>query len=272
MRQLNVGLCRQVLHEARLFGTCTASSFFEHITVATCKLPQAKIPANARKAQILPAPGSAMRIFRILLAVSASANVLTKETWDNATSGKMVFVKFFAPWCGHCKRMKPDWDKLMDDFKNNANTLVADVDCVGEGKALCSDVGIKGYPTIKYGDPSGLMAYEGARDHASLKVFAQENLAPQCGPTKPHLCDNANEMLLESYMEMSTDDLKASIEEKDAEMQAADDEVEQLLKRLQEQYEVAEKRAAEIKKGIQEEGLSLMKSVLAYRLKTKSEL
>jgi thiol-disulfide isomerase/thioredoxin len=42
-----------------------------------------------------------------LVAASASAKELTKATWDDASAGKVVFIKFFAPWCGHCKKMKP---------------------------------------------------------------------------------------------------------------------------------------------------------------------
>ena len=52
--------------------------------------------------------------------------------------------------------MKPAWDKLMEDFENK-DVLVADVDCTSnDGKALCEKVGVRGFPTLKYGDPDDL--------------------------------------------------------------------------------------------------------------------
>lgn len=38
---------------------------------------------------------------------------------------------------GHCKKLKPDWDKLMDEFNGSPGSLVADVDCTTEGQSLC---------------------------------------------------------------------------------------------------------------------------------------
>merc|ERR1719479_657963 len=75
--------------------------------------------------------------------------------------------------------MKPAWDRLMKDFKDSKTALVADVDCTTEGKPLCDSNGVKGFPTIKYGDPNNLEKYEGGRDYDSLKEFADENLG--CG-------------------------------------------------------------------------------------------
>ena len=56
--------------------------------------------------------------------------------------------------------MKPDWDKLMEEFADSATQLVADVDCTAEGKPLCDAHGVKGFPTIKWGDPSDLQDYQ----------------------------------------------------------------------------------------------------------------
>jgi len=70
--------------------------------------------------------------------------------------------------------MKPDWDKLMEEFSGSATQLIGDVDCTADGKPLCDANGVRGYPTIKYGDPSDLQDYQGGRDFDALKKFAEE--------------------------------------------------------------------------------------------------
>jgi len=168
--------------------------------------------------------------------------------------------------------MKPDWDKLMAEFADHKSILVADVDCTAGGKDLCEQVGVQGYPTIKYGDPNDLEDYEGGRDFEALKAFSKENLGPRCGPGNPDLCDAEAKKSLDKYMKMPMADLVKAIEEKDSEMAKADKDLEELLKSLQNQYEEGQKKRDDTKKAIKEGGLGMMKSVKAHRNSAKSEL
>merc|ERR1712196_481536 len=72
---------------------------------------------------------------------------------------------------------------LMKAFKDDESRLVADVDCTAAGKPLCDQVGVRGYPTIKHGDPNNLEDYKGGRDFAALEKFAK-GLKPVCSPAK----------------------------------------------------------------------------------------
>jgi len=105
--------------------------------------------------------------------------------------------------------MKPDWDKLMEDFKDSPGSLVADVDCTTEGKDLCEKHQVRGYPSIKYGDPNDLQDYQGGRSYDDFKKFADENLGPTCGPgDNIELCDAETKAAIEKYVSMSAGKLE----------------------------------------------------------------
>jgi len=74
---------------------------------------------------------------------------LTNDNFKSLTAEKeFSVVKFFAPWCGHCKAMAQDWIEAGKSVDDDSDVLVGNVDCTVE-KALCSEMGVRGYPTIK---------------------------------------------------------------------------------------------------------------------------
>jgi len=99
----------------------------------------------------------------------------------------------------------------MADFEGSSTSLVGDVDCTADGKELCSKMDVRGYPTIKHGDPSDLQDYNGARSYEELKKFADENLGPSCGPENLDLCPEGDKAKLESFMKMSAGKLEGKV-------------------------------------------------------------
>jgi len=60
---------------------------------------------------------------------------------------KDVLVEFYAPWCGHCKKLVPIYDELAKNLKHNKNLVIAKVDSTANE---VESVHIKGFPTIKF--------------------------------------------------------------------------------------------------------------------------
>jgi len=168
--------------------------------------------------------------------------------------------------------MKPAWDKLAEEFKDSKSAVVADVDCTAGGKDLCSTHGVRGYPTIKYGDPNALEDYKGGRDFDALKKFAEENLGPTCGPANLDLCDADKKAQIEKYSAMSATDLQAVVDEKVAAQEKLETDFKTFVEGLQKSYtEASEKKDKDVE-AIKSSGLGLMKAVAAHNKAAKAEL
>ena len=173
--------------------------------------------------------------------------------------------------------MKPDWDTLMDEFKDSKSALIADVDCTTEGKSLCEKHGVRGYPTIKWGDPSNLQEYNGGRTLADFKKHAEENLGPTCGPDNIDLCDDDTKALITKFQEMSEGDLTKAIVEADDKIAAMTaktkkvvDGLEAQIKSVQDRItKEGERKDDELAKYNQKSGLRAMKSVSAAKKKAE---
>jgi len=163
--------------------------------------------------------------------------------------------------------MKPAWDKLTKDFADSATAGVFDVDCTAAGKPLCDSNGVRGFPTIKYGDPNALEDYEGGRSYDDLKEFADENLKPVCSPTNIDLCDADKKAEIEKFQAMSASDLDSAISEKEEEMESAEKTFKSEVEKLQKKYEQLQKDKEAAIKAVKDAGLGLMKSVAAHAAK-----
>lgn len=169
--------------------------------------------------------------------------------------------------------MKPAWDALMTDYEDSATALVADVDCTAGGEGLCTQIGVRGYPTIKWGDPQDLQDYEGGRTEADLKKFAEENLKPQCGPNSLDACTPEKKAQLDSYMKMDPDELALKIEELQNKVTDADERFQKEVAAAEKAKRKAEKAKDKAIKKVKDGGLSAMRSALAFKEKTgKTEL
>mmetsp|Transcript_11091 Transcript_11091/g.23921 ORF Transcript_11091/g.23921 Transcript_11091/m.23921 type:complete len:457 (+) Transcript_11091:59-1429(+) len=108
---------------------------------------------------------------------------LTDSNFEDevTNSDDLVFVEFYAPWCGHCQRLKPDWIEAATELKGKVK--VAAVDCTAHQSA-CGQFGVRGYPTIKFfgTDKQNPEDYQAGRDAGSIVSFAKEKWSSVAPP------------------------------------------------------------------------------------------
>lgn len=193
--------------------------------------------------------------------------ILTPENFEQTTQDvKPTFVKFYAPWCGHCKKMKPDWDKLAS-VMDSGKITIADVDCTESGKDICSSENVQGFPTLKIFENGVSENYdESDRSFESLKKFAIEYISNKCSISDTKSCSTKQLKYINKYKNKKNFEKKNRIEEITDELKDVDKYMEEFVKKLESQYNKAEKENKEKKKD-----LNLEKKILKTMLNENKE-
>ncbi|XP_078332478.1 thioredoxin domain-containing protein 5-like isoform X2 [Crassostrea virginica] len=101
---------------------------------------------------------------------------LEADTFTAGISEGLAFVEFFAPWCGHCKRLAPTWEDLSREMSRYPVVTIAKVDCTINTN-VCKDNGVRGYPTlILFKNGQKVAEYTGSRDLGDLVEFMLEHI------------------------------------------------------------------------------------------------
>ena len=145
--------------------------------------------------------------------------------------------------------MKPDWDSLASDYESSKKVVIGDVDCTAAGKPLCDKYGVRGYPTIKYFNPPDEEGedYKGGRDLPALKKFVDTELGPGCSADTKENCSAEQLKELQVYIDMAPADREAKLTELKNSLKKAEDDHNELLKNLQEQFKTSQDALEKLK-------------------------
>ena len=102
---------------------------------------------------------------------------LTQDSFGKFVNDEpLSLVEFFAPWCGHCQALAPQYEVAAKELESEKIKL-AKVDCTQE-EALCSEQGISGFPTLKVFRNGSASPYTGPRKSEGIVNYMVKQSLP----------------------------------------------------------------------------------------------
>lgn len=119
-----------------------------------------------------------MAIVVALAAASKAPLDLTAATYPVITSdkSKVVLVKVYADWCGHCKSLAPAYAELAEFFADNDRVVIAKFNAPEHEDYARNVLKIKSFPTIFLYKEGERHDFKGERTKEALQRFVTQNL------------------------------------------------------------------------------------------------
>ncbi|KAJ1679255.1 protein disulfide-isomerase precursor [Spiromyces aspiralis] len=108
---------------------------------------------------------------------ASDVKVLNDENFDEwANAQDLALIEFYAPWCGHCKMLAPEYEKAATDLKEEGIRL-AKVDCTAH-TTLCERFEVAGFPTLKVFRNGSYATYNGTRAAEGIVSYMKKQTLP----------------------------------------------------------------------------------------------
>merc|ERR1711991_992948 len=118
-------------------------------------------------------------LFAVIAASYAADDLDLDESNFEETikNNDYVLAMFYAPWCGHCKSLKPHFAAAATQTKGKF--VLAKIDCTLESaKNLCQQHEVRGYPTVKFFKNGNAIDYNGPRDTEGIISWLEKKTGP----------------------------------------------------------------------------------------------
>jgi len=148
--------------------------------------------------------------------------VLTNDNFDEAVKdNSLILVEFYAPWCGHCKKLAPEYATAAGQLAEaDSPVKLAKVDAT-EHKELGSRFGVKGYPTLKFFKNGEPMDYTGGRTADTIVAWVTKKSGPaavtiEAVEAAEKLVEDNKVMVIGFFKDVESDNAKAFLKAADS--------------------------------------------------------